>query len=79
MTPPPAAVVSVGTEGLVPAAPALPDLWPPVKVRRGITGFLRRHPTVAIGGALLIIMMLIAVLGRIRCRAHSQMPSRIGW
>jgi peptide/nickel transport system permease protein len=44
------------------AAPALPDLWPPVKVRRGFVGFLRRHPTVAIGGALLIVMLLIALL-----------------
>jgi peptide/nickel transport system permease protein len=43
------------------AAPVLPDLWPPVKVRRGFVGFLRRHPTVAIGGALLIVMLLIAL------------------
>jgi peptide/nickel transport system permease protein len=41
-------------------APPLGDLWPPVKVRRGVTGFLRRHPTVAIGATLL--MMLMAVL-----------------
>ena len=40
----------------------LPDLLPPVKVRRGLVGFLRRHPTIAIGGALLIVMVLIAVL-----------------
>ena len=45
----------------VAEAPALPDLWPPVKIRRGFVGFLRRHPTVAIGGALLIVMLLIAV------------------
>jgi peptide/nickel transport system permease protein len=44
------------------AAPSLPDLWPPVKLRRGIAGFLYRHPTVAIGGALLVIMVLIALL-----------------
>ena len=43
------------------SAPALPDLWPPVKIRRGIIGFVRRHPTVAIGGALLFIMLLIAL------------------
>jgi len=43
------------------AAPALPDLWPPVKIRRGFVGFLRRHPTVAIGSALLIVMLLIAL------------------
>ena len=54
MNPPPADAASA-------AAPALPDLWPPVKVRRGFTGFLRRHPTVAIGGALLLVMVFIAV------------------
>jgi peptide/nickel transport system permease protein len=43
-------------------APQLPDLLLPVKVRRGITGFLRNHPTVAIGGALLLCLVLIGVL-----------------
>jgi len=36
--------------GLV-IAPPLGDLLLPVKVRRGFVGFLRNHPTVAIGGA----------------------------
>jgi peptide/nickel transport system permease protein len=46
----------------VAAAPSLPDLWPPVKVRRGFIGFLRRNPTIAVGAALLILMLLMAVL-----------------
>ena len=46
----------------VAAAPALGDLWPPVKPLRGIVGFLRLHPTIAIGAALLILMLLMAVL-----------------
>jgi peptide/nickel transport system permease protein len=54
LSPPPADALSA-------AAPALPDLWPPVKVRRGFTGFLRSHPTVAIGGGLLLVMVFIAV------------------
>ena len=29
----------------VAAAPELPDIWPPFKVRHGAIGFLRRHPT----------------------------------
>jgi len=33
----------------------------PVKVRRGIFGFLRNHPTVAVGGALLLLLVLIGV------------------
>ena len=45
----------------IAVAPAMPDLLPAVKLRRGIVGFLRRHPTVAVGGALLILMLLMAV------------------
>ncbi len=47
-------------QGLV-IAPQLPDLLLPVKVRRGIFGFLRNHPTVAVGGALLLLLVLIGV------------------
>lgn len=42
-------------------APQLPDLMLPVKIRRGALGFLRSHPTVAIGGALLLCLVLVAV------------------
>jgi peptide/nickel transport system permease protein len=42
-------------------AQALPDLMMPVKVRRGVVGFLRNNPTVAIGGALLVILVLIGI------------------
>jgi len=59
LSPPPS--IAVPAEH-VAAAPVLPDLWPPVKPLSGIMGFLRRHPTVAIGGALLIVMVLIALL-----------------
>jgi peptide/nickel transport system permease protein len=33
----------------------------PVKVRRGVIGFLRNNPTVAIGGALLLTLVLIGI------------------
>jgi len=46
--------------GLV-IAQALPDLLAPVKVRRGVLGFLRNNPTVAIGGTLLLILVLIGI------------------
>ena len=46
--------------GLV-IAPQLPDLLAPVKVRRGVLGFLRNNPTVAIGGTLLLVLVLIGV------------------
>jgi peptide/nickel transport system permease protein len=39
----------------------LPDLLPAVNLGRGIIGFLRRHPTIAVGGTLLSLMLLIAV------------------
>ena len=58
MSPP--AVASVAQD--VASAPSLPDLWPPVKPLRGVVGFARRHPAIAIGAALLIVMVLMAVL-----------------
>ena len=58
MSPPPAIALPAD---VVPSAPPLPDLWPPVKARRGLTGFARRHPTVAIGVALLALMALMAI------------------
>jgi peptide/nickel transport system permease protein len=42
-------------------APELPDLLPPVAVRRGIGGFIRRHPTLSIGLLLLGAMLFLAV------------------
>jgi peptide/nickel transport system permease protein len=40
-------------------AQALPDLMQPVKVRRGLLGFLRNNPTVAIGATLLLCLVLV--------------------
>jgi peptide/nickel transport system permease protein len=45
----------------VAAAPAMPEILPPVRRRRGLLGFVRRHPTIAIGGALLLAMLFVAV------------------
>jgi peptide/nickel transport system permease protein len=45
----------------VAASPELPDLLPPIRIRRGVIGFLRRYPTIAVGGALLLLLVLIAV------------------
>jgi peptide/nickel transport system permease protein len=39
----------------------LPDLMLPVKIRRGVIGFLRNNPTVAIGGALLLALVLTGI------------------
>jgi peptide/nickel transport system permease protein len=46
--------------GLVIAQP-LPDLMRPVKVRRGVLGFLRNNPTVAVGGILLLCLVLVGI------------------
>ena len=59
MSPPPAIAAPIED---VAAAPSLPDLWPPVKAHRGFIGFLRRNPTIAVGAALLLLMLLIALL-----------------
>ena len=46
---------------LIASAPDLPDLWQPVTPRRGFWGFARRHPAIAIGGALMLAMLLVAL------------------
>jgi peptide/nickel transport system permease protein len=46
---------------MIAAAPELPDLLPPVKLRRGLAGFAWRHPAIAIGGALMLAMLFIAI------------------
>jgi peptide/nickel transport system permease protein len=44
-----------------PEAALQPELLPPVVVRHGWIGFIRSHPTIAIGGGLLLILMLIGL------------------
>jgi peptide/nickel transport system permease protein len=39
----------------------MPDVLPPVRLRRGVWGFLRRNPAIAFGGGLVLLMVLIAV------------------
>jgi peptide/nickel transport system permease protein len=45
----------------VVASPELPDVLPPIRIRHGVTGFVHRYPTIAVGGALLFLLVLIAV------------------
>jgi peptide/nickel transport system permease protein len=72
----------------IAAAPDLPDIMPPVRVRRGLVGFVWRHPAIAIGGALLLAMLFIAVfapwLGTVDPTAlaparRTREPSAIYW
>jgi peptide/nickel transport system permease protein len=49
------------TRSSYPAAPALGDVLPPPKRRGRVTTFVVRHPTIVAGGALLAIMVLIAI------------------
>jgi peptide/nickel transport system permease protein len=44
----------------VAAAMNLPDILPPVRQRRGVTGFILRRPTIALGLGLLLTMTFIA-------------------
>jgi len=43
------------------AAVTLPDLFPLVRQRGRVLTFIRRHPTIVIGGALLSVLLFIAV------------------
>src|SRR6478672_4692498 len=42
-------------------APALADVLPPAKQRGKVMTFVRRNPTIVVGGALLSVMVLIAI------------------
>jgi peptide/nickel transport system permease protein len=44
------------------AATPLPDILPPVNDRRGLARFVYRHPTIAIGGGMLLVLVVIAIL-----------------
>jgi peptide/nickel transport system permease protein len=54
-----AGAVATTPQSAAEAAP-LPDVLPPVKPKRGFIGFLRRHPTVAFGAGLLLLMLFVA-------------------
>jgi len=56
-----AAAPPQGLPAGVAAAAPLPDVLPPVTPKKGIIGFLRRNPTMAVGGSLLLLMVCIAV------------------
>ena len=45
----------------VTPAPELPDILPPVRKRGRVRTFIRRYPTMAIGGVLLAVILLVAV------------------
>jgi peptide/nickel transport system permease protein len=47
--------------GAYAAAPVMPDVLPPVKPKKGVIGFLRRNPTIAVGGFLLLTMLFVAI------------------
>jgi len=58
-----ASVLSPGevSPGSVTPAPAMPDIMPPVKVRRGLWGFAYRNPTIAVGGTIVLLLILMAI------------------
>nr|WP_115353387.1 ABC transporter permease [Roseomonas gilardii] len=39
----------------------MPDVMPVAKVRKGAIGFIRRHPTIALGGFLLALLVFVAI------------------
>ena len=82
------AVSDMSTGQTVAAAPELGDLFPPAKKRSAVWGFCVRHPTIVIGGGLLVLMLLIAIfapyLGTVDPTAlapakRTREPSAIYW
>jgi peptide/nickel transport system permease protein len=53
---------SAATRSGYAAAPELADVLPPAKQRGKVMTFVRRNPTIVAGGALLLIMIFIAIL-----------------
>ncbi|GGF20199.1 ABC transporter permease [Aliidongia dinghuensis] len=54
--------MSLPVEPTYLAAPALPDVLPPRKARSRAMRFVRRHPSIVLGGLLLALIVLVAVL-----------------
>jgi peptide/nickel transport system permease protein len=72
----------------ITAAATLPDVLPPVRRRGWVRTFVRRHPTIVIGGAILFALIFIAVfapwLGTVDPTAlaparRTRPPSAIYW
>lgn len=51
---------SVSPDSVKAAAPTR-DIMPPVKVRKGLWGFAYRNPTIAFGGTIVLLMILMAI------------------
>jgi peptide/nickel transport system permease protein len=63
LTPPAASLAAAAAAPTeVVAARALPDVLPARRARRGVVGFLLRHPAIAVGGCLLLLVVLMAIL-----------------
>jgi peptide/nickel transport system permease protein len=43
------------------AAPTLPNVLPEPKQRGRVMGFVHRHPTIVLGGSVMVVMVLIAI------------------
>ncbi len=50
------------TQSAYASAPELADVLPPIRQRGRVMTFARRHPTILLGGVLLAMMVLIAIL-----------------
>ncbi|MBY0611948.1 MAG: ABC transporter permease [Beijerinckiaceae bacterium] len=70
------------------AAPVMPDILPPAKIRRGVARFIYRYPNMAVGGALLFIMLCAAIFApwlgtvdptEIATSRRTRFPSATNW
>lgn len=70
------------------SAPALPDILLPRKARGRVAGFVVRHPAIAIGGGLLLALVLMATLApylgtldptAVTPAQRTRTPSAVNW
>ena len=69
-------------------APEMPDILPQRRARHGFAGFVHRNPNIAIGGGILILMLLAAILApwlgttdptAIATSRRTRIPSAANW
>ncbi|MBR0669814.1 ABC transporter permease [Neoroseomonas soli] len=48
-------------QSAIKAAAPMPDIMPPVKARKGLWGYMYRNPSIAIGGTIVLLMVLMAI------------------
>lgn len=54
-------IYTISSHGDPASAGGLPDILPPLKLRKGVSGFIVHYPTVAIAGTLFLLLVLAGI------------------